>query len=409
MDVTATRQNELGALFDPANRAHPYPLFATLREAGPFSLMDGALTVLGEHPTCARLLRDPALSSDRTRSRMRRVLGDDATARPTSFLSMDPPDHTRLRRLVSKAFTPRVIAALEPRVREVLDELIDGFAAAGSFDVVSQFGYPLPVRIITELLGVPQADHELCEGWSRRLVRGLDPGMAVTDPDEIEDIRQAIVEFDEYFSALIARRRTEPGDDLLSNLVQIEEQGDKLTREELISTCTLLLVAGHETTANLIANGVLALLRHPDQLAELRADPSLVAGVVEETLRYDPPVQLTSRVAREPLRFGEVEVPEDGLLMIMLAAANRDPAVFADPDRFDIHRDARAHLSFAAGVHYCLGAGLARLEAGIALSAFATRVVDPQLDETRLRYRPHVNLRGPERFEVSFAEVRAAS
>ncbi|HWC83102.1 MAG TPA: cytochrome P450 [Pseudonocardiaceae bacterium] len=404
--MTLAHQDTLLSLFDPANRPNPYPLYETLREAAPFSRWEGALTVLGEHATCTKVLRDPTLSSDRTRSRMKRTLGAEDNVRPTSFLSMDPPDHTRLRRLVSKAFTPRVIAALEPRIREVVDELVAGFAGTGEFDVVSQFGYPLPVLIITELLGVPHTDHEQFEKWSKLLVRGLDPAMAVTDEAEIEQIQSAVAEFSVYFTELIAQRRAAPGEDLLSGLVQIEEQGDRLTMEELISTCVLLLVAGHETTANLIANGVLALLRHPDQLAELRADPALVAGTVEETLRYDPPVQLTTRIVRETTRFGEVEVPEDGVLLVLLAAANRDPAVFADPDRFDIHRDARAHLSFAAGAHFCLGANLARLEANIALSAFANRIVAPELDESRLRYRPHVNLRGPEEFVVGFGGVR---
>jgi len=395
--VTTTTPQNLGTLFDPASRPNPYPVFSALRSAGPATLFDGVLTLLGEHATCTKVLRDPAFSSDRTRSLMQRTLGR-GNERPTSFLSMDPPDHTRLRKLVAKAFTPRMIAGLEPRIRAIVDELVSGFS--DHFDVVGQFGYPLPVRIITEMLGVPQADHDLFEGWSKRLVRGLDPAMAVTDPDEVADIQQASTEFNEYFTELIARRRKTPGADLLSSLVQIEEQGDKLTKEELVSTCTLLLVAGHETTANLIANGVLALLRHPDQLAELRADPSLVGGVVEEVLRYDPPVQLTTRIVREPTRFGGVEASADGVLLIMLGAANRDPAAFPNPDAFDIHRDARSHLSFAGGAHFCLGAPLARLEASVALTAFATKIKDPHFDETELTYRPHVNLRGPERFVV---------
>ncbi|HEX3787967.1 MAG TPA: cytochrome P450 [Pseudonocardiaceae bacterium] len=407
--MTTARQYDLGTLFDPATRPNPYPVFDALRQAGPASFFDGALTLVGEHELSGRVLRDPAMSSDRRHSRMNRMMNPnrEQDAEPTSFLSMDAPDHTRLRRLVSKAFTPRVIAALEPRIRDVVDELVTGFAADGTFDVVSQFGYPLPVRIITELLGVPDEDQDRFEQWSKRLVRGLDPAMAVTDQSEIEDIWSAQLEFREYFTALIARRRAEPGTDLLSSLVAIEEQGDQLSEGELIGTCVLLLVAGHETTANLIANGVLALLRHPDQLAELRADPGLVGGVVEEVLRYDPPVQLTSRVTRKPITVGEIEVPADGVLLILIGAANRDPATFADPERFDLHRDARAHLSFAAGAHYCLGAGLARLEAGIALSAFASRIVDPELDTDALRYRPHVNLRGPEHMPVRFSRVSA--
>jgi cytochrome P450 len=404
--VTRTHQPDIGPLFDPANRPDPYPLFTELREAGPFALLDGAITVLGTHERCTTILRDPTFSSDRSRTLLpRRVDRPDDERGPQSFLSLDPPDHTRLRRLVAKAFTPRVIAGLEPRIRALVAELFADFAGRGRFDVVGELAYPLPVSVITELLGVPAADHELFEGWSRMLVRGLDPAMAVTDPVEIAAIMAAQNELTDYFHALIATRRSTPGDDLLSSLIAIEEQGDQLTEPELVSTCILLLVAGHETTANLIANGILALLRHPDQLAALRANPALIAGTVEEVLRYDPPVQLTTRVVRRPTTFDDVVAPTDGVLLLLLAAANRDPAVFADPDSFDVTRDARQHLSFAAGPHFCLGAGLARLEASVALSVFADRVVDPALDLDSLRYRPHVNLRGPERMEVTFSRV----
>ncbi|HEX3590520.1 MAG TPA: cytochrome P450 [Pseudonocardiaceae bacterium] len=408
--MTTTHQGTLGALFDPANRPDPYPLFAQLRAAGPFTVMDGALTVLGTHAESGAILRDPSFSSDRSRTLLpRRSYRDEEERGAASFLSLDPPDHTRLRRLVSKAFTPRVIAALEPRIRQIVDDLFAAFreshsADTGSVDIVGQLAYPLPVRVISELLGVPEADHDRFEGWSRWLVRGLDPVMAVTDPVEIAEIERAQAEFRGYFSDLIGRRRAEPGTDLLSRLVQIEEQGDQLSEAELISTCTLLLVAGHETTANLIANGVLALLRHPGQLAALRAEPALIGGAVEEILRFDPPVQLTTRVVREPTPIGDVVVPTDGVLLMLLGAANRDPAAFADPDRFDITRDARHHLSFAAGAHFCLGAPLARLEGSAALSAFATRVRDPELVPGSLRYRPHVNLRGPERLLVRFSD-----
>jgi cytochrome P450 len=403
--VTTTHQAHLGALFDPANRPDPYPLFRRLREAGPFPVADGAITVIGGHELCGTILRDPALSSNRSRTLLPPRFGRAQSERPTSFLSMDPPDHTRLRRLVAKAFTARVIAGLAPRITEIVAELFAGFRAADTVDVVSQLAYPLPVKVICELLGVPESDRELFEGWSKLLVRGLDPAMAITDPAETAAVERANEEFRVYFTDLIAARRAAPGDDLLSRLVLIEEQGDQLTETELISTCVLLLVAGHETTANLIANGVLALLRHPDQLAALRADPALIEGTVEEVLRYDPPVQLTTRVVRRPTEYEGVVTPTDGVLLLLLGAANRDPAVFPDPDRFDIARDARQHLSFAAGAHFCLGAPLARLEGSIALSAFAARVADPELDAGTLRYRPHVNLRGPERMVVGFSRV----
>lgn len=400
-------QRTVGELFDPANRPDPYPLLKRLRAAPAFQLFNGAITVLGDHARLAAILRDPTYSSDRTRTLIPRPFTDTEQARrAVSFLSMDPPDHTRLRRLVAKAFTPRVIAALEPRIRAVVDDQFAAIGDARSFDVVGGLAYPLPVRIICELLGVPDTDHHRFADWSRRLVRGLDPAMALTDPGELVSIEQAQAEFAAYFTELIARRRENPGEDLLSRLVLIEEQGDQLSEDELLSTCVLLLVAGHETTANLIANGVLALLRHPDQLAAVRAEPDLIAGAVEEILRFDPPVQLTTRVVRAATPFDDVTAPPDGVLLLLLAAANRDPAVFAEPDRFDITRNAHGHLSFAAGPHFCLGAGLARLEATIALAAFVQRVVDPVLDTNALRYRPHVNLRGPARMVVGFRRLR---
>ncbi|HEX4725726.1 MAG TPA: cytochrome P450 [Pseudonocardiaceae bacterium] len=406
--MTTTHQPNIGALFDPATRPDPYPLFTQLRDAGPFAILDGAITVLGTHERCMTILRDTSFSSDRSRTLLPRRFDQpersDDRGR-VSFLSLDPPDHTRLRRLVAKAFTPRVIAGLEPRIRALVTELFGAFAERGRFDVVAELAYPLPVRIICELLGVPVSDHVRFEGWSRLLVRGLDPAMALTDPAEMAEIMAAQNELTDYFHDLIATRRSTPGDDLLSRLIAIEERGDQLTEPELVSTCVLLLVAGHETTANLIANGILALLRHPDQLAALRADPALIGGTVEEILRYDPPVQLTTRVVRRPTQFGDVTAPTDGVLLLLLAAANRDPAVFADPDRFDITRDAHQHVSFAAGAHFCLGAPLARLEASLALSAFADRVVEPVLDKDSLRYRPHVNLRGPEHMEVAFSRL----
>ena len=400
--MTAT-QDAFEALFDPANRANPYGLYATLRENGPFTRMDGLIGVVADHETAAKVLRDPTMSSDRANSKLARMRTVRSERRGSvSFLSMDPPDHTRLRRLVSKAFTAKVIAGMRPKIQSIVDELFAAFQADGQVDVVPRLAYPLPVRIITEMLGVPLADHDRFEHWSRMLVRGLDPMMSFGDEALIAEVDQASSDLSDYFVDLIARRRTDLGEDLLSQLVLAEEEGEKLTEEELVATCILLLVAGHETTANLIANGVLALLRNPDQLAALRADPGLVDAAVDEILRYDPPVQLTTRVVTQDTAIGDILVPEGGALLLLLAAANRDPAVFADPNRFTITRDARKHLSFAAGAHFCLGAPLARLEASVALTAFAQRLANPVLDEESLRYRAHINLRGPEQLIVRF-------
>jgi cytochrome P450 len=326
-----------------------------------------------------------------------------------SFLSMDPPDHTRLRRLVSKAFTPRMIARLAPRIQAVTDELLSAAAEQHphELELVSQLAYPLPVRIICDLLGVPAADHPRFAGWSARLAHSLQPQF-IAPEDGVADVSAARQEFAAYFRELIAERRADPGDDLLTDLIRAEDEGSRLTEAELISTAILLLAAGHETTVGLISNAVLALLRHPAQLAALRADPGLAAGAVEETLRYDPPVQLTARVARGTIPVGELEASDGTLILVLLAATGRDPEVFADPDRFDITREPAGHLAFAAGAHFCLGAPLARLEAATALTAFARRVTAPELAEDGLHYKPNFNLRGPDRLLIRTAGTAPA-
>src|SRR6266545_3252192 len=292
---------DLRMLADPALRADPYPLLRELREVSPLVLADGWLVVAARHAECAAALREPTASSERFRS----VLAPPGVKRGgLSFLVLDPPDRTRLRRLVSAAFTPRVVAGLRPRIGEIVDRLLMRVAEQGRTDVVADLAYPLPVQIISELLGVPAEDHERFRGWSAELARALDPQFADPDPARMAAGVAAREEFERYFSGLIAVRRDRPARDLLSLLIQAESEGDKLTEEELLATCVLLLVAGHETTANLIANAILALLRHPDQLDLLRARPELVDNCVEETLRYDAPVQMTTRAARGVLPVG---------------------------------------------------------------------------------------------------------
>jgi cytochrome P450 len=408
--MSATTWPALTDLADPATLPDPYPVLAGLREASPFAAYDGVLVVVGKHADCSAVLRHPNASSERGKS-MLAARRDRSRGRP-SFLSLDPPDHTRLRRLVSKAFTPRTVARLEPRIRAVTTELLDAAAAAGHLELVSQLAYPLPVRIISEMLGVPLADHPRFAGWSARLAHSLQPELG-QDSDRAraraEAARVASEEFAAYFTELIAARRAHPADDLLSALIRAEDNGETLTGEELIATCVLLLVAGHETTVGLISNAVLALLRHPGQLALLQADAGLAAAAVEETLRYDAPVQLTGRVARGGMQVGDVTARDGALVLLLIAAAGRDPAVFDDPDTFDIRRGASGHLAFAAGPHFCLGAPLARLEATVALEEFSQRVLSPELDESQLCYKPNLNLRGPETLVVDFTGVREAS
>ena len=397
----------LAELADPAILPDPYPVLAGLRAASPFAEFDGAFVVVGRHADCSAVLRHPNASSERSKSLVAPAAPRRTRDRP-SFLSLDPPDHTRLRRLVSKAFTPRTIARLEPRIRAITSELLTAAGAAGQLEVVSQLAYPLPVRIISEMLGVPVEDHPRFAGWSARLAHSLQPGFGV-DPAEAlaraEAAEVASDEFATYFRELIAIRRARPAQDLLSEMIAAEDDGEKLTEDELIATCVLLLVAGHETTVGLISNAILALLRHPDQLAALRADPTLAAGAVEETLRYDAPVQMTARVARGGMQVGPVTARDGALVLLLLAAAGRDPEMFADPDRFDIRRGASSHLAFAAGPHFCLGAPLARLEATIAIESFARRMQDPELNPRGLDYKPNLNLRGPDRLVVEFAAI----
>ena len=397
--MTTTEPNFLSRLGDPAVVANPYPVLAQIRTASPYAVLGGDLVVLGRHADCSRILRDSRVSSQRSRSRLAPPGAPDRAG--MSFLSMDPPDHTRLRRLVSKAFTPRVIAGLAPRIAEVTGELLSAAAERDphQLELVSQLAYPLPVRIICELLGVPAGDHQRFAGWSARLAHSLQPQFIEAE-EKATDAVAARAEFTDYFRDLIAEHRARPAGDLLTELIKAEDEGSRLTEAELLSTAILLLVAGHETTVGLISNAVLALLRHPDQLTALRADPSLAAGAVEETLRYDPPVQLTARVARGPVPVGDVEAPDGGLILMLLAATGRDPGVFADPDRFDITRDATGHLAFAAGPHFCLGAPLARLEAATALTAFAGRVTALELADGGLSYKPNFNLRGPDRLLI---------
>ncbi len=399
---------DLATLADPAVIVNPYPLLARFRAASPFTELDGALVVFGRYGQCSRILRDPRASSERERSRLAppELVNRD---RARSFLSLDPPDHTRLRRLVASAFTPRVVATLEPRITQITHELLTAAsvsAEGGELELVSQLAYPLPVRIISELLGVPPEDHSRFAGWSARLAHSVQPSFGALDPAERAAAEQAALEFGEYFTELIAVRRARPGDDLLTKLIRAEDAGDRLTVEELIATCVLLLVAGHETTVGLISNAMLALLRNPGQFAALAADQGLAGSAVEETLRYDPPVQLTGRVARRGITIDDVEPADGAVLLLLLAATGRDPAVFCDPDVFDIRRGAREHLAFAAGPHFCLGAPLARLEATIALRALAVRLAGPGLDESALVYKPNFNLRGPERMVIRFDEIR---
>ena len=379
----------------PAFRANPYPFYDMLRAFAPiFYWQPWGMWFLTTHEDCHALLRDDRFGhlplSVAAAPPSQRALWQMQT---NWLLTMNPPDHTRLRGLVQKAFTPRAVAQLRATIQRLTDALIDRMAEKEQVDVIADLAYPLPVAVICEMLGVPLADQGLFHAWSAALVRSLD---LTDEPAVYNRASVAAAEMTAYFDALLAERRAQPQTDILSALVAAEEAGDRLTTEELFGTCALLLVAGHETTVNLIGNGTLALLRHPDQWQRLRDEPGLIASAVEELLRYDSPVQLTSRAALIDVTYKGQRFPRGTFVTFLLGAANHDPAVFADPTRLDVGRANNRHLAFGGGIHYCLGAPLARLEGEIALGTLARRLPTLALAGGPPVYRDNVALRGLE-------------
>jgi cytochrome P450 len=315
----------------------------------------------------------------------------------SNMLRLNPPDHTRLRRMVSRALTPASVRALMPRIEAIAGELVGGLGP--SFDIIRDVALPLPVQVISELLGIPEADRPMVVTWSEQLSRSIDPGFLITPEDRVT-LRAARDSFHDYLGALIPKRRREPGEDLVSALVHVHDEDGTLTEHEIVITCRLLLIAGHETTRSVIGGSVLALLNHPTQFAALRADPDLIERCVEEAVRYDPPIQLLVRSALEDTTVGDTTVPAGARALMLLGAANRDEALGDDPEDFDFVRPARRHLSFGHGIHFCLGAPLGRAEAAIAL-----RHLLPVLAESRMAeppvWKPHTVLRGLESLRLT--------
>ncbi|MDJ0340798.1 cytochrome P450 [Streptomyces sp. H10-C2] len=377
--------------------ADPYPIYAKLREQGPvhrvLTVDNGELWLVVGHEAVRSALADPRFSKS-----WRTVDPDgELGAVSANMLEVDAPQHTRLRKLVAKEFTARRVEALRPRIQQITDELLDAMLPLGRADLVDALAFPLPMTVICELLGVPSLDREAFRHWSNVIV-----GQSGAEAEAA-----AVQAMGAYLVELIEdKRRSAPADDLMSALIRTtDEDGDQLSADELVGMAFLLLVAGHETTVNLISNGVLALLRHPDQLAALRADPALLDGAIEEMLRYDGPVETSTwRFAIEPVEIGGTVIPRGAPVLVALASAGRDPDRFEEPDRFDIRRSAQGHVAFGHGIHYCLGAPLARIEGRTAVRTLLERCPDLALDTdpATLSWRPGMLIRGVHRLPVRY-------
>ncbi|MEQ4305084.1 cytochrome P450 [Plantactinospora sp. B6F1] len=388
------------ALFDPAVRADPYPLYHALRTHDPVVFLDPpGFWFLSGYQDISALLRDNRLGRD-----PRRISGDTPPVTDVflegaqDILFLDPPDHTRLRRLVNSAFSAKRIEAVRPRVESLVDELLTRAAANGGMDVIRDLAVTLPLTIICELLGVPADDHGRFKEWSTTLFYLLDP---VVSAEANEAGRRARRELRSYFRHHLNSRATSD-DTLLRAMVEARYQDDRLTEDEVLSMSALLLVAGHETTSSLIGNGLLALLRNRDQFDLLAARPELAPSAVEEMLRYEAPVQMTSRVVHEPISLRGMDLEPGRNLVLLIGAGNRDPERFADPDRMDITRTDNQHLTFSAGIHFCLGAPLARLQAQAVFAEIARRFPDMKLVDETPRWRETFTLRGLDTLPVSF-------
>ena len=384
--LLAWERMESGVSYDPTSAAilsDPYDTYDRLRAKDPvhrMRLING--WVLTRYEDVDMVLRDH-----------RRFSKDDGREDEyRSMLHHDPPDHTRLRSLVSKAFTPRAVRELHPRVQRIVYDLLDDLDGRDRFDLIESFAFPMPVTVIAEMLGVPAQDMDRFKHWSNDVSLTIEPSLR---DDQIRRVERATEELYGYFESIIEERRREPQNDMITALLNAEDEGDKLTHEELLGTLILLLVAGNETTRNLIGNGVRALLKNPDQLQRLRDNPDLLDSAINELLRYDSPVQLDGRLVHNDVEVAGHRIRAGQRILCSIGAANRDPSVFAEPDKLDIGRNERSHIAFGRGIHHCLGAPLAMLEARAAFSAILGRFSHIELAEEPV-YREQVVLRGVE-------------
>ncbi len=398
--------------FDPLSLdfiANPYPVYDQLRASTPCFWHEASqLWFFTTHHAVEQLLRDRRFG----RSILHVLSREQAGLPPerpelepftrlgaNSMFDKEPPEHTRLKALVHKVFTPRRVEQLRQQIQAITDDLLNAVAAQGGMDLLEDFATPLPVTVIAELLGVPEADRHRLRPWSQAIVAMYELDHT---PEQERAAVQAATEFADYLRHLARQRRTNPHDDLITALALVEEQGDRLSEDELIATCVLLLNAGHEATVNVIGNGMLALLQHPDQFAQLRHNPTLVPSAVEEMMRYDTPLQLFRRWVLADVVYEGVELQQGMQIGLMFGAANRDPAVFDSPHMFDISRNPNPHIAFGGGVHYCLGAPLARLELQIAIKTLIERFPNLRIDGPAPSYRPAYVIRGLQSFPVTF-------
>ena len=394
--LVAWERRESGVAYDllsPQLIKDPYPMYREMRSRDPVHRMRLVKAwALTRHADVEAVLRDHKRFCNGSRILVKTI--------PLSLLDMDPPEHTRVRALVSKAFTPRAIGKLQAHIQDITDNLIDSAAKKNEFDVIADLGYPLPITVIAEMLGVRPQDMDRFENWSDALAYAVDP---IVTKEQVRGIKQAAEEAYEYFEEIIDERHRTPRDDIVTALIQAEESGDRLTHEEMLSVMLLLLMAGNETTRNLIGNAVLALLQSPLQLTRLREDPGLLDSAVQEFLRYDSPVQVNGRAATEDVEIDGKLIRSGDVVISIIGAANRDPAVFDDPESLDVGRQDINHLSFGRGIHYCIGGALAIMETRTAIAGLLDRFPYMNLASPPER-RESLALRGLSSLRVSVRE-----
>ncbi len=408
MTAPAASPLSITTLLHSAGLADAGPWYQQLHAEDPVH-WDEAINawIIVRHDDIMTILQDPRVSSARIMPALQRVPADQReTLRPIyerlakQIMFTDPPDHTRLRALMNRAFTARRMDALRPVIQQIVDGLLDRVQDAGRMDLIRDLAYPLPATVIGDLLGVPRSDQDQFKKWSGDFVIFL--GNARVAPERVAEALQGVAAFIEYFRGLVAAHRAHPQDDLIGALLSAAEQGAMFDEDELFANCMFVLAAGHETTTNLIGNGLLLLLQRPDQLAALRADPGLIQGMVEEVLRYESPIRCMTRSVRQDLELGGKQLQAGQSLMLVMGAANRDPARYHDPDTFDVTRHEARHLAFGHGPHFCLGAPLARIEGQIAISTVLRRLPNLRLADESPVWEPHILFRGLQTLPVLF-------